>query len=517
MNRRNSIRLAGIAALLLLAFLTWPRPPAPVPPPEPPGPTLAEAARAATPAVQAARAALPPPPLRDVANGPAIRLRAGTLAPAAAAAGEPPVHARPSARGYPWLVLFDGPIQPEWRAALEAAGTTFRAYLPDNTLLVEAPAEALERISKLPHVHWSREYRPALKLQPLLASLARREPDLPLPVTIQTFAPEDVGALADQLAAAGGSGIQATAGRRWGLVRGVLPARAAVELAARPEVQWVEHYEMPRPLNDFALASDRLNIQTARETHGLDGTGQIVAIADTGLDTGNLATLHPDLAGRVIQVFDIGRLTNWSDTYYHGTHVAGSLLGSGAASGGQYRGAAPAAQLVFQSTMTAGNTLNLPDDLNDLYRPPYDAGARVHSDSWGSAVAGEYTADAMTTDEFIWDQPGLFVAFAAGNEGTDADRNGVVDAGSLDSPASAKNVLSVGGAESGRPAGSGGMTARTYGSAWPADYRVPPVSTDLISSSPDGAPQGIVAFSSRGPAADGRTKPDIVAPGTDIV
>ena len=517
MNRRNSIRLAGIAAFLFLALLAWLRMPASVPAPAPPGPTLAAAARAAAPAVQAARATLPPTPPRAAVNGPVIRLRAGNLAPAAAAASEPPVHARPSARGYPWLVLFDGPIRPEWRAALEASGTTLRAYLPDNTLLVEAPAEALGRISKLPHVHWSGEYRPALKLQPLLASLARREPDLPVPVTIQTFAPEDVGALADQLAAAGGSGIQAAAGRRWGLVRGVLPARTAVEFAGRPEVQWVEHYEPPRPLNDFALASDRLNIQAARESHGLDGAGQVVAIADTGLDTGNLATLHPDLAGRVIQVFDIGRLTNWSDTYYHGTHVAGSLLGSGAASGGQYRGAAPAAQLVFQSTMTAGNTLNLPDDLNDLYRPPYDAGARIHSDSWGSAVAGEYTADAMTTDEFIWDQPGMFVAFAAGNEGTDANRDGVVDAVSLDSPASAKNVLAVGGAESGRPSGSGGLTARTYGSAWPSDFRAPPVSTDLISSSPDGAPQGLAAFSSRGPAADGRTKPDIVAPGTDIV
>ena len=111
----------------------------------------------------------------------------------------------------------------------------------------------------------------------------------------------------------------------------------------------------------------------------------------------------------------------------------------------------------------------------------------------------------------------MFVAYAAGNAGTDANRDGVVDGSSLDSPGSAKNVLTVGASESGRPSGGGGKTSTTYGSAWGADYRVPPISTDLISSSPGGEPQGIVAFSSRGPAADGRTKPDIVAPGTDIV
>ncbi len=157
-----------------------------------------------------------------------------------------------------------------------------------------------------------------------------------------------------QLNASRASDIRATPAKRWGLVRAVLPARAATELAFLPEVQWVEHHEIPRMLlNDVALAGDRLNIQSARVDHGLDGSGQIVAIADTGLDTGNTNTLHPDFAGRLLHVFDIGRLTDWSDTYYHGTHVAGSLLGSGAASGGQYRGAAPAAQLVFQSVMTA--------------------------------------------------------------------------------------------------------------------------------------------------------------------
>ena len=415
------------------------------------------------------------------------------------------------------MVLFDGPIQKDWRNNLESAGATIRAYLPENALLIEAPAAMREYLRRLPHVAWSGEYRPGHKLQPLLAGLARQNPDLPIPITIQTFAPEDADGLAAQLGAADASDIRATAAKRWGLVRAVMPAGAAAELASLPEVQWIEHHQTPKVLNDFARAEAHLNVDAAREEHGLDGTGQIVAIADTGLDTGNTNTLHPDFADRLIQVFDTGRLTNWSDTYYHGTHVAGSLLGTGAASGGQYRGAAPAARLVFQSIMTAYSSLNLPNDLNEFYQPPYALGARVHSDSWGSDVDGEYSSDSMTSDEFIWDHPGLVVAYAAGNEGIDVDRNGVVDAFSLDAPASAKNVLAIGASESERLPGTGGMTARPYASAWPADYGAPPIAGDLISSSPDDGPQGMAAFSSRGPAADGRTKPDLVAPGTDVV
>ena len=514
MNRRTAIRWAWIPGICLLglALWLWPQPPPAAPAPEL---TREEANRQAAPALREIRQNLSPARAPVPSVEPVIRLRAETIRPGMDFG--PPGHARPTARGVPWLVLFDEPIRPEWKAALEAAGATLRSYLPDNALLVELPAAARENVRNLPHVAWSGEYRPAYKLQPLLSGLARQHPDLSIPITVQTFAPEDVAAVSAQLAAAGASDLQATPAQRWGLVRAVLPARAAAELAALPEVQWIEHHATPRFLNDAARAGDRLAVDAVQADPGLDGSGQIVAIADTGLDTGNVDTLHPDFAGRLLHVFDTGRLTNWSDTYYHGTHVAGSLLGSGAASGGQYRGVAPGAQLVFQSVLTAFDTLNLPDDLNEFYEPPYDRGARIHSDSWGSAVAGEYSADSMTTDEFIWDHPDQFVAFAAGNDGIDDDYDGVVDAFSLDAPASAKNVLAVGASESGRPPGGGGMTARTYGSAWRYDYPVPPLYTDLISSSPAGAPQGLAAFSSRGPAADGRTKPDVVAPGTDIV
>ena len=521
MTTSPSMRRTGLFALGIMVAMgigIWlsgrHRPQLPTPPP--PGPTLAEAATGAAVAVQDIRRSFAATPPDSPAVGPAVRLRSGLIYPGFAL-DDFPVHARPSARGYPWMVLFDAPIRPAWRTAIEEAGGIIRAYLPDHALLIEAPADALDHLRQLPHVVGLNEYRPLHKIQPLLAALSREDPTLTVPITLQTFAPNDVTDLVRELEVAGASDIRAAPGQRWGLVRAALPAQAAADFARLPEVQWIEVYQPPQMLNDVARKSDRLNIDSVRDTHGLDGTGQVVAIADTGLDSGVSNTLHPDFAGRLIRVLDIGRLTNWSDTYYHGTHVAGSVVGTGAASGGQYRGMAPGAGLIFQSVMDEYESLALPDDLNELYRPTHDLGARVHSDSWGSAVEGEYTSDSMTTDEFIWDHPDMLIAFAAGNAGIDENRDGRIDPLSLDAPASAKNVLAVGAAESGRAPGSGGRTAKTYGQLWYADYRVDPIRSDYVSSSPAGEPQGMAAYSSRGPAADGRTKPDIVAPGTDII
>jgi len=514
MKRALSSRQLLIAAgLMFLATLWWSHPRLNLAW-SPPGPTAVEANQQAHAAIQQARAQTRTPPPAPLGDRPVIRLRAGDLFPGPL--DEQPHHT-PSTRGYPWLVLFDGPLQPEWRQALQDAGATVRAYLPHHALLVEAPAATIRRLAHMPHVAWHGEYRPAYKLQPLLAALLKKTPAIALPVTIQTFAPDDAFAVAAVLRAAQAGEVSATPGKRWGLVRAVVPAGEIAALAARADVQWIEHRPTPRLLNDVARAANRLNVDAAHDDHGLDGAGQIVAVADTGLDSGNLASLHPDFVGQVQQVFDTGRGNDWSDKYYHGTHVIGSLLGTGAASTNQFRGVAPGAQLVLQSVMDASSRLNLPDDLNELYQPAYDAGARLHSDSWGGAAEGEYNSDSMTTDEFVWDHPDLFVAFAAGNEGTDDNRDGVVDEQSLDAPASAKNVLAVGASESGRPAGSGGQTAQNYGMNYPSRFRTEPILSDLISSSPGGGPQGISALSSRGPAMDGRTKPDVVAPGSDVV
>ena len=191
---------------------------------------------------------------------------------------------------------------------------------------------------------------------------------------------------------------------------------------------------------------------------GLYGSGQIAAVADTGLDVGkNDSTLNADFRGRLLKTYALARTNDWSDKISHGTHVAGSLLGNGSNSGsnpanhayeGSFSGVAPEATLVFQSIAdNAGNLTGIPSDLFNLFNPPYLDGARVHSNSWGASVYGQYTTDSVNTDLFVWNHKDMVICVAAGNKGIDSNSDGFVDPDSLSSPGTAKNCITVGASE----------------------------------------------------------------------
>jgi serine protease AprX len=196
------------------------------------------------------------------------------------------------------------------------------------------------------------------------------------------------------------------------------------------------------PFNDEA--ADIIKASTLRTSHGLTGDGQIVGVADTGLDRGkNDSTMHLDFQGRIKAIYALGRTNDASDTHGHGTHVAGSVLGDGARSNGDFRGMAPGAQLVFQSIMDSNGGLGgLPSDLNDLFEQAWNAGARIHTNSWGSDVNGAYTTSSQQVDEYVRNND-MTILFAAGNAGPDLQTVG--------SPATAKNAITVGASENYRP------------------------------------------------------------------
>ncbi|HRR34078.1 MAG TPA: S8 family serine peptidase [Kiritimatiellia bacterium] len=429
----------------------------------------------------------------------------------------------PTPRGTtPFIVLFNTPVSDAARALLTEAGALVRGFFPNNAILAELTPDALAALRDIAHVQGAAEFLPGDKVQPFLASLIAAFPkERTLRVSIQTLAPEDAAPLAAVVRKLDGEVEAASAGQRWGIVQAVLPLGAVAALAARGEVQWIEERPEIRHRNDKAVAASHLRAVPAWNDWGLTGKGQVVGHADTGLDTGVLATLHPDFAGRIRALIARGRSGDPSDPHGHGTHTAGSILGSGAASAGQFRGVAYEAELVHQSVVDAyGAFSGLPADLYWVYDESFALGAHIHSDSWGSSTYGAYDNDCRSTDLFAWNHPEHLAVFAACNDGRDTNSDGRTDSDSIGSPAAAKNVLTVGATENDRPAGSGGYSSYAWGTAWPSRYPAAPIKTDLISYSATPAPvyrQGMAAFSSRGPTDDGRIKPDVVAPGTDII
>lgn len=442
--------------------------------------------------------------------------------------------------GY-YIVQFSGPILDGWRAAMEATGAQAVAYLPDFAYKVRMNPGQVKEVEKLANVIWVGPFQPGFKLSP---DLKRESVNL---FRIRVERGSDFGLTRAAIASTGAELITED-----GNVLVVLANSDQLNAIAQvSDVAWVENYLLRERHNEIG-GGVIMGANVANASHGngysYDGSTQIVAVADTGLGTGNATVDQAGIpASRIDTIFDWP--TKSSKRCYtaypdgprdvdsgHGTHVSNSVLGGGDSSG-VGRGTAPAAHLIFQAVedfvdMTGQCALyypdgyyltGLPNDIRQLFQQANNAGARIHSNSWGSDAAGDYTADSANTDDFVWTHPDMVITFSAGNAGIDANADGVIDADSIGSPATAKNVITVGASENQRSSypcdnvlNSGNdctNTIFTYGAAWPADYPANPIFTD---SSADNQEQ-MAAFSSRGPTDDGRIKPDVVAPGTWIL
>jgi hypothetical protein len=433
---------------------------------------------------------------------------------------------RKSSRGtVPWLVQFDGVIREEWKTALRAAGAKLHGYVPENAILVEATPQAMATIGALPSVSWVGEYLPAYKRAKPVRALLAKGIEETRDYNVVLFQPGDLAEIEKEIAKLPGASVnhRETMGDR-AVIRAQLPASAVEVVTGWSEVVWVEPYLKPQLWSDMAVRTPRMNVSSAWTVLGLTGAGQTIAVCDTGLDTGNLATLHQDFTNRVTGFAwsnaDYSANATWEDTFGHGTHVAGSVAGSGTMSGGSYKGVAFEAHLIVQGM--GADLRGLPGDFKTVLAQAFTNGARIHSNSWGVPDYGGYGSDSRNLDMFVWSNKTMLVLVAAQNLGVDADSNGVIDDecfvsagyGSVGSPGTAKNGLTVGAAENDRT--TGGYSARTWSQgSWAPKYPADPIHSDLISS--PSSPQGMAAFSSRGPCQDGRIKPDLVAPGTDVI
>lgn len=438
-----------------------------------------------------------------------------------------------SEKGALYLVQFEGPVHEEWKSAVSGSGVKLYDYIPDYAFIASIPATVVEDIQALPFVRWVGRYHTAYRIDDALAKYTLETPasnnNTPsLTISVITVPGLNLQSLFEVVKNLGGEILYQSSNEFNGYLRIGMPTDQIHALASIEEVLWVEPYYQPTTLNDVA-GGEILNAESVRASLGLYGQGQTAAVADTGLDVGTTGSaMSDDFEGRIVAGQAIcakfGGRSTWNDVDGHGTHVSGSVLGNGILSGSQpnsnnygnsYAGVAPKAGIVFQSIDNGGDPglECVPSNLkDDLIKPAYDQGARVHNNSWGGATGdssnpyGGYNSLAQAADQAAWTYKNLLLVFAAGNSGKDSNSNGVVDPDSLLSPGTAKNVLSVGATENYRPEKN--LTWSSFNG-----FPVNPIANDRVANNNN----GMAAFSSRGPTDDGRIKPDVVAPGTYII
>ncbi len=193
------------------------------------------------------------------------------------------------------------------------------------------------------------------------------------------------------------------------------------------------------------------------------GEGVTIAIVDTGIDSS-----HPDFEGRIGFTSDFSGKGSVEDGHGHGTHVASIAAGSGAASNGKYVGVAPGATIMVAKVLADNGSGRMSDVMAGVEWAAQN-GADVLNLSLGSDGSSD-GQDALSTICNTVVDMGKVVVVAAGNAGPGSRTIG--------SPGAAEKVITVG------------------------------ASTD---------DDRIASFSSRGPTADDRVKPDVVAPGSGIV
>src|ERR1035437_7325984 len=214
------------------------------------------------------------------------------------------MHAQAAATGL-FLMQFNGPLEPARRAALRKAGVELLQYVPDDAFIAKFNNVSAASVGALSFVTWVGPYRTEHKIHPRLATAAR--------LAAQTNETVSVNILLSPSATAAEIADVRThlmvvyheSHLRQGIiVRGELLPGHLDALAQSSAVLWIERAPKRKLVDEFAskiVGGDDGNVATPTVTQqlGFNGAGVTVCVADTGLDSGNTNTMHPDMHGRV--------------------------------------------------------------------------------------------------------------------------------------------------------------------------------------------------------------------------
>ncbi len=440
------------------------------------------------------------------------------------------------------LVQFAGPVQPAWRDELLAAGVTIVTYIPENSYLVYGDAASIAKVQALaanaPHIQWEAPYLDNYKIHPAARTVDEKGNPRQIGTDkfeVQLVDDADANAATLQLL----EQLKLAPVQQEHTVEGYVNVTVQInpknlgQLAAQPDVVSIVPSFPRKKLDERQdqiisghLTGGSPNVPTGPgylawlagkgfTQAQFDASGFAVDVTDSGIDDGTTTPNHFGLyvggntnnASRVIYnrlegTANPGSTNSGCDGHGNlNSHIIAGyddLTGFpfADASGFHYGlGVCPFVR-VGSSVIFDPDTFTSPN-LNTLQSDAYGSGARISNNSWGEIGSdGVYDFQAQNYDQLVRDAQSLVggnqemvIVFAAGNDG----ENG---AGTVSSPGSAKNVLTVGASEN----------VQAFGGA---------DRSGVDDSGADNA-DDIIFFSSRGPCLDGRHKPEIVAPGTHV-
>lgn len=398
------------------------------------------------------------------------------------------------------LVQFVGPLRAEWQADMTQRGLTLLQYYPFNSYLVWATPDQRATLQTTDYVRWTGAFHPAYKIQP---EVAEKEGQI-TNIGVLFYNDGNIAGTLNALQSAGATLIQSyPAQPDQTFFQAVVTARAS-DLVALAQISTVValDYSSTTPGLDDEMSSQIVagnytagvpfvGYESFLATLGLDGSGVVWAINDTGVDWD-----HPDLATRISGGYNFPGACNEAGQPGedcsgggHGTHVGGIVAGDATTNLTDTNGylwgmgVAPGANL-FAMNLLSGTSFPPAGGYQEYSRQALIGNSLGVNNSWYSnaSTASTYLADERTHDLMVRDgdftstgtNEEFVIVFSSGNAGP-----GVM---SMTRPKAAKNIITVGNS---------------------LNYRAGNID-DLRSSS------------SRGPTADGRYAPTVLAPGTQI-
>lgn len=272
-------------------------------------------------------------------------------------------------------------------------------------------------------------------------------------------------------------------GADWGAAR-----RVALWAAHLPSTHWVEPAPHAQPVHNVMATNVLYNGPTFGNTPAVTpqytGQGVTVGLLDTGVSRDSCYLS----AAKISDYKSFGG--DMADgSLGHGTAMAGTCCGNGGAQNGVAKDAA-----LFVADLSTGDNIAADVDIAAALEGAKAAGATIGLVAFGDTNQKWYPKIAHAIDEFAAQNPNFLVVAAVGN-------NGYAGASAVAGPAYAKNALVVGATQNALESYLQINAAATALTEWAAKYRTS-VGSGVVAS-----------FSSFGPTADGRRKPDVVAPG----